>query len=113
MLTRNTDAWFKAARPEQRETLLALRELIFSVAPDAVEQMKWSRPCYSNARGMFCYLHSTHSHATLGFQKGTALVDPDHMLEGTGKDMRHIRFKGGLGSSKQGVRKLLLQAAIL
>lgn len=111
MTTKNVDAWFEAVPPSQRATLLELRNLVFSVVPDAVEEIKWSRPCYSAARGLFCYLHSTRSHATLGFQKGTSLQDPDHLLEGTGKDMRHIKFQGSLGPLKAGVRKLIRQAA--
>lgn len=113
MSTTSADVWFKTAGLAQRETLQELRKLIFSVAPDAVEEMKWSRPCYSNDRGLFCYLHSTKSHATLGFQKGSALTDSDHLLEGAGKDMRHIKFQGRLGSRELGVRKLLQQAVSL
>jgi hypothetical protein len=113
MSAKHADAWFKDAPPIQRATLLELRKLILSVAPDAVEEIKWSRPCYRNARGMFCYLHSTQSHATLGFQKGSALKDADHLLEGGGKDMRHIKFQGGLGSHEPGIRKLLRQAVSL
>lgn len=109
----DTDAWFEAAPPGHRAVLLHLRKLILSVAPSAVEEVKWGRPCYSNSRGMFCYLHSAKSHLTLGFQKGTALKDPDHLLEGTGKGMRHIKFQDGLGGRESGVVELLRQAASL
>jgi hypothetical protein len=107
------DAWFKAILPAQRDTLLELRKLILSVAPEAAEEIKWSRPCYSNGRGMFCYLYSTKSYATLGFQKGTTLNDSDGLLEGTGKDMRHIKFRSGRSVRDPGVFKLLRQAASL
>jgi len=113
MSSTSADAWFKAVLPAQRGTLIALRKLIMSVAPDAVEEIKWSRPCYSNEHGTFCYLHSTKSYATLGFQKGTTLHDPDSLLEGTGKDMRHIKFRNGRSSRDPGVLELLRQAALL
>lgn len=111
MATKNVDAWFEDVPSSQRATLLELRKLILSAAPDAVEEVKWSRPCYSTARGLFCYLHSTRSHATLGFQKGASLEDPARLLEGTGKEMRHIKFPGSLGTLKASVRKLLRDAA--
>jgi hypothetical protein len=107
------DAWFEAAPSWQRAILLHLRKIILSVAPGAVEELKWNRPCYSNSRGMFCYLHSTKSHATLGFQKGATLKDLDHLLEGTGKEMRHIKFHDRLGARESDVVELLRQAASL
>ena len=84
--------------------------LIRSVAPDAIEELKWSRPCYSNAKGLFCYLHTTQSYATLGFQKGAAIDDPEGLLEGTGKDMRHIKFNGGRSPDDPAIVVLLKQA---
>ena len=105
------DAWFSNADPAQRATLIALRNLIRSVAPEAVEMIKWSRLCYSNASGLFCYLHSTKSYATLGFENGAALSDPECLLEGTGKNMRHIKFKQGRSPDNPAVLALLTQAA--
>jgi hypothetical protein len=111
MSTTEADAWFNSAYPAQRSALVALRNLIRSVAPEAVEEIKWSRPCYSNARGMFCYLQSTKSYPTLGFQNGAALIDPESLLEGTGKAMRHIKFKDGRSPGHPAVLALLKQAA--
>lgn len=105
------DAWFNGIEPTQRSTLSALRRLVRSVAPAAIEEIKWSRPCYSNARGMFCYLHTTQSYAIMGFQKGAALDDPEGFLEGTGKEMRHIKFNNGRSPNDPAVAALLKQAA--
>lgn len=107
------DAWFAAAPAAQLDTLAALRELVKSAAPGIVEELKWSRPIYSNERGMFCYLHSTKNHATLGFHNGTALKDPKGLLEGTGKGMRHIKFKGMSDVNKPAVVALLKQAVAM
>lgn len=107
------DAWFDGADATQRRTLLALRDLIRQVAPDAVEQIKWNRPCYANSSGLFCYLDSTKSYSTLGFQKGAALADPHGLLEGTGKHMRHIKVKPGRRPDDSTVLALLKQAASL
>lgn len=111
MSNAKVDAWFDAIDPTQRRVLLALRDQILSVAPEATEELKWSRPCYANARGMFCYLFSTKAYATLGFQNGAALDDPEGLLEGTGKDMRHIKFTQGRSPNDPSVVALLKQAA--
>lgn len=59
MLSSECTAWFAGAPESQRAQLLQLRTLIVSLEQDVVEEFKWSRPCYFNARGMFCYLPAT------------------------------------------------------
>jgi len=66
----------------------------------------------SNEDGLFCYLQSTRNHAALGFQKGASLNDPDRLLEGSGKDMRHIKFKNGATVNEPAVTALLKQAVL-
>ena len=100
-----------ATRRRRREALLELRRLIRSIDPGVVEAIKWNRPCYANARGLYCYLHSTKSYATLGFQRGASLDDPAGLLEGTGKDMRHIKFDRDRSPGDPAVRSLIRQAA--
>ncbi|MFA7441980.1 MAG: DUF1801 domain-containing protein [Lysobacteraceae bacterium] len=51
------------------------------------------------------------NHATLGFQQGASLDDPGKILEGTGKDMRHVKFKNGEKINTTAVIALLKQAA--
>lgn len=93
MNDKSCDNWFATIPDTQRPILDRLRSLIFDVVPDAVEELKWSRPCYSSKHGLFCYLHSTKKHATLGFQNGASLSDPKKQLEGDGKDMRHLKLR--------------------
>jgi hypothetical protein len=38
------------------------------------------------------YITGFSGHANLGFLNGTALSDPDHVLEGAGAAMRHVKF---------------------
>lgn len=110
MSSHEVDTWLAAAPEAQQGTLIELRSLIKSLGSDVLEEFKWSRPCYSNRYGLFCYLQSTKRHAALGFHQGTSLSDPDNLLEGTGKDMRHIKFKDGTDFSRASVKALLKQA---
>lgn len=105
--------WFDAAPEGQRPILAALRTMVLSVEAAVVEEIKWGRPCYSTANGMFCYLHRTKNHVTLGFQRGASLKDPKQLLEGEGKDMRHVKFVALAEVKQPALRQLIKQAAKL
>lgn len=44
-------------------------------------------------KSAFLYITGFAGHANLGFLKGAAMNDPDHVLEGTGAGMRHVKFR--------------------
>lgn len=93
-MSRTVDEWIAAAPASQQAQLQQLRAIIMSVAPDAIEALKWGQPCYAR-NALFCYLQYAKTHVTLGFQKGALMPDPHQRLSGDGKQMRHIRFKTG------------------
>lgn len=111
MAAADNNLWFEAAPANQRPALESLRKLILAASPGAVEEIKWSRPVYSNAGGMFCYLHRTKNHVTLGFHRGASLDDPKNLLEGTGKDMRHVKISAVDDIDATALRRLIKQAA--
>lgn len=107
----NADPWFDAVTSDLTPIADRLRALVLAVAPDAVEEIKWSRPCYSVGGRLFCYLQAEKSWMTLGFQHGASLADPGRLLEGTGKDMRHTKIRSLDGLDEQALTALLKQAA--
>ena len=77
---------------------LTLREIILEEAPDASESIY---QVYTVAiwfgfsgkmKDMFCYITTAAGHVNLGFPRGASLPDPNRVLEGKGKTMRHIKF---------------------
>jgi hypothetical protein len=44
-------------------------------------------------KDMFCYITTNAGHVNLGFPRGASLPDPNRVLEGDGKTMRHIKFR--------------------
>src|SRR5271154_5798803 len=77
---------------------LGLREIVLEEAPDASESVY---QVYTVAvwfgfsgkmKDMFCYIATSAKHVNLGFPRGALLADPQHVLEGDGKTMRHIKF---------------------
>ena len=96
---------------------LALREIILEEAPDASESIY---QVYTVAiwfgfsgkmKDMFCYITTNAGHINLGFPRGATLPDPNRVLEGEGKAMRHIKFRSMSHLERPFVRRYI-QAAI-
>ena len=70
--------WFQAMRNCGDE----VRELLHDGCPVA---------CLGDAP--FAYVNVFTSHVNVGFFHGAALPDPAHLLQGTGKSMRHVKLR--------------------
>jgi len=95
---------------------LALREIILEEAPDASESIY---QVYTVAiwfgfsgktKDMFCYITTHARHVNLGFPRGAALPDPNRVLEGDGKTMRHIKFANERELERPFVRRYIRAA---
>jgi len=79
------------------ELALSLREIILTEAPDATEKVFKSYVVSTNysftERWMdgFCYIAVYPRHVNLGFARGAELDDPEGLLLGSGKIMRHLK----------------------
>jgi hypothetical protein len=96
---------------------LALREIVLEEAPDASESIY---QVYTVAiwfgfsgkmKDMFCYIATNAGHVNLGFPRGASLPDPNRVLEGDGKTMRHIKFRSLRDVERPFVRRYI-QAAM-
>jgi hypothetical protein len=95
---------------------LALREIVLEEAPDAVERVYQT---YTVAiwfgfgpkmKDMFCYIATATRHVNLGFYRGATMPDPNGVLEGEGKQMRHIKFKSDRDLERPYLRRYLRAA---
>jgi hypothetical protein len=96
---------------------LALREIILEEVPDAAESIY---QVYTVAiwfgfsekmKDMFCFITTNAGHINLGFPRGATLPDPNRVLEGEGKAIRHIKFKNVEDLHRSHVRRYI-QASI-
>lgn len=79
--------------PSQREIVEMLRALVKKADPQASESLKWNMPVFEDA-GMLCYIWPLKRSVNFGFYNASPeLVDPDGLLEGTGKRMRHVKLE--------------------
>ncbi|MFN3188858.1 MAG: DUF1801 domain-containing protein, partial [Candidatus Paceibacteria bacterium] len=60
-----------------------------------------------NMKGEICYIKPLKDSVNLGFFHGAKLNDPKNLLQGTGKSLRHIKFKKKEGIDLDGVKQLL------
>lgn len=95
----------------------ALRTLVFDVCPGVVEVPWPGQRLIGYGLGPkkmtehFCYIAPFDQHVNLGFNYGSELADPGHLLEGTGKKFRHARIHKQADIARPALRKLL-QAAV-
>ena len=81
-----------------RELALQVRELVYLVIPDAVENVQtgWKHIGYGSSTKMtdqICYIAPLKSSVNLGFNRGAEIPDPERLLVGTGKLLRHVKIK--------------------
>lgn len=87
------DDWAQAQSPEHRKVISKLRKLTANVAPGLVETSKWGNGCWVKGELPILFLHAEKSHLQFGFFAGAKLSDPQNLLKGTGKFVRHIRIQ--------------------
>ena len=84
--------YINSAPKEQREIMETIRKLIHESVPNVSEEFKWSRPVFKG-KSDFAYLKTAKAYVTLGFYNFQILDDPKNLLEGTGKNMRHLKLR--------------------
>ncbi|RYZ61031.1 MAG: DUF1801 domain-containing protein [Chitinophagaceae bacterium] len=80
------------APEDQKAIMEALRQLIHQHLPSVQESFKWSRPVFSTGKDL-AYFKTAKSSLTFGFMQAEKIKSNLHLLEGTGKDMRHIKIR--------------------
>ena len=89
---KTVDEYVKGLEDWQAEIISNLRDLVLEAAPKAVEVFKWNQPVYE-WNGPFVYIKAFKNHINFGFWRGVDLPDPEGVLSGTGKKMRHIQLR--------------------
>jgi hypothetical protein len=84
--------WFEAMRKCGDE----VRELLHDGYPTA---------CLGDVP--FGYVNVFTSHVNVGFFQGAGLPDPGHLLEGSGRFMRHVKLRPGTTTDAAGLSRLI------
>lgn len=107
----NADDWFAALDEKITSIAVKLRTLIQKALPNATESIKWGMPNYDQD-GPVCAIRPGKGYVALQFGSiGTSLADPEKLLEGTGKQMRHVKIYTGTDIKKRLFTSWIKQAA--
>lgn len=105
--------YVKDENPELKKVVRALRSFVKKTVPSTKETTNsWGVPTFE-VKVPFCFYMVGKNHVTFGFHFGTSLPDPQGLLEGTGKNMRHVKLRGVESLEQKGLQELVRSAAHL
>ena len=84
--------WFEVMRDCGSD----VRELLHDGHPTA---------CVNDAA--FAYVNAFKAHVNVGFFRGAEISDPEGLLEGTGRFMRHVKLKPGSDVDASALKRLI------
>ena len=106
-------SYLKDENPELRQVVTAVRKLVRETVPGTrVTVNSWGVPTFE-AKNPFCFYMVGKHHVTFGLHFGTSLADPEGLLEGTGKNIRHVKLRTVEDLEQKGLRKLVAAASRL
>jgi hypothetical protein len=101
------EAWMR----EQPDELAAIAQQWFEVmrncGSDVRELLHDDQPTACVADAAFAYVDAFTAHVNVGFFLGAGLDDPEGLLEGTGKFMRHVKLRPERDVNATALRKLV------
>lgn len=99
--------------PALQKVVRGLRSLVKAAVPGTrITVNSWGIPTFE-AKDPFCFYMVCKNHVTFGFHYGTSLDDPNGLLEGTGKNLRHAKLRTAEDLEKKGLKDLVVAAARL
>jgi len=109
-------AWideYVAKAGKMKGVLKALRALVKRTVAGCEEYVNpWKIPSF-DSDGTVCGFMTGKEHVTFIFLRGAALPDPEGLLEGTGKSVRHVKVRTVADVKKPALKKLIAEAAKL
>ncbi len=87
------DEYLADQPPKNRSLIRALRKFVKREAPALQESVKWGNGCWVRGKVPVAYVYSAPDLVQFGFFRGSALKDPQGLLEGQGQYVRHIKLR--------------------
>ena len=87
------EAWMNAHSDELGAIAKYWFDVMRDCGADVRELLHDGHPTACVADAAFAYVNAFKAHVNVGFFRGAELVDPNGLLEGTGKFMRHVKLR--------------------
>jgi hypothetical protein len=104
------DAWFESRAYQLGTIAQPWYERMRQCGDDVRELLHDGHPTACVGDAAFGYVNAFTAHVNVGFFLGAHLADPAGLLEGTGKNMRHVKLRPGSEIDRQALAGLI-QAA--
>ncbi len=104
------DAFVESQGPLQ-QTIARLVGMVRAAVPAHDEVVVHGGPQFCIRGEPFCYVVGYARHVNLGFCEGTSLDDPDGLLKGRGKQMRHVKLSPSRDFPGEKLARLVSQSA--
>ena len=103
----SVDVWMSEHRGELGAIARIWFEFMRNCGKDVRELLHDGHPTACVGDAAFAYVNAFRSHVNVGFFLGAELPDPNGLLEGAGKFMRHVKLKPEKGSDASALRSLI------
>jgi hypothetical protein len=87
------DAWMHEHAGELGAIAQRWFEVMRNCGDDVRELLHDGHPTACVGDTAFAYVNAFKAHVNVGFFRGAEIADPDGMLEGTGRFMRHVKLR--------------------
>ena len=87
-------------------------EVMRKCGDDVREVLHDGHPTACVADAAFAYVNAFSAHVNVGFFRGAEISDPNRLLEGTGKFMRHVKLRPERRIDAAALRKLVRTAYV-
>ena len=88
----DVDAWFATYDNPQKDTLLAVRDVVLAVDDRMDECIKWKSPTFTFNGNLASFNPRSKKHTSLMFHVGATIPGDHPVLEGGGDTARYINF---------------------
>ena len=106
------EAWMREHDDELGAIAQRWFEVIRACGDDVRELLHDGHPTVCVGEAAFAYANAFKAHVNVGFFRGAELADPDGLLEGTGKFMRHVKLRPGQQVNDAALKRLIHAAYI-
>ncbi len=110
---RTFEDWLEGVEPRLRPLAVELRRMFLEAEPALRESIKWGNPCFEKKLRVFYIASQGDRYVTLGLWQGALLPNPEGLIEGTGKRMRHVKIRSEEELEGTGVGRIIRQAVEL
>jgi len=101
------EAWMQEHRGELGAIARRWFEVMRECGNDVRELLHDGHPTACVDDAAFAYVNAFRAHVNVGFFRGAEIADPEGLLEGTGRFMRHVKLGPGRDVDAAALTKLI------